>query len=76
MNDILTFKKMITPLIIQIIFWLGVVGIFFAAYNELNFAAGTFAFLGGIVIWRVYCEIMIVLFKINENVQELSNSKE
>jgi hypothetical protein len=30
MNDFLSFRRMITPVIIQIIFWIGAIGIFIA----------------------------------------------
>lgn len=74
MKDILTFNKMVTPIIIQVIFWVGVLGIFIAAF-QYNFLQGILMMIFGTLIWRVYCELMIVIFKINKNVHTLAESK-
>ena len=74
MKDILTFNKMVTPIIIQVIFWLGVLGIFIAAFQG-SFLQGFLMIVFGTLIWRVYCELMIVIFKINNNVHILAAAK-
>jgi len=85
-QDFLTFKKMITPTIIQILFWilagltiiLGLAGIVNGATS--NFGGGS-QVLGGLVLLvlgpvvvRVYCEILIVLFRMNETLAEIRDS--
>lgn len=74
MKDILTFNKMVTPLIIQVIFWVGVLAIFIGAF-QYNFLQGFLMIIFGTLIWRVYCELMIVIFKINNNVHILASAK-
>lgn len=74
MKDILTFNKMVTPIIIQVIFWLGVLAIFIGAF-QYNFLQGFLMIIFGTLIWRVYCELMIVIFKINNNVHILAAAK-
>lgn len=75
MGGFLKFEKMITPLFIQLIFWLGFIGsiifgVFMIGYGIIS-ESGGFAqifmglltmFLGPIVL-RVYCEMLIVIFK-------------
>jgi hypothetical protein len=85
-EDFLTFKKMITPTIIQILFWilaglaiiLGLAGIVSGATS--NFGGGT-QVLGGLVMLvlgplavRVYCEILIVIFRMNQTLVEIRDS--
>ncbi len=74
MKDILNFNKMVTPIIIQVIFWVGVLGIFIAAF-QYNFLQGILMIIFGTLIWRVYCELMIVIFQINKNVHILAEGK-
>jgi len=93
MGDYLTFKKMITPIIIQILFWLAVIGIILAglwiivqglmtmAKGSYLVAIGLGQSVGGFVILifgpvvaRIYAEILVVLFRINEPLTEISKS--
>ncbi|MCA1749018.1 MAG: DUF4282 domain-containing protein [Parasphingopyxis sp.] len=87
MEDYLKFNKFITPTFIQILFWLGVVGILFYTFTLVSAAsqfggggAGTvlgafLAMIFMIIFWRVYCEIMLVLFKILAELQALRKAK-
>lgn len=85
-KDFLTFKKMITPAIIQVLFWilaglaiiLGLIGIVNGATS--SFGGGS-QVLGGLMLLvlgpvavRVYCEILIVLFRMNATLTEIRNS--
>ena len=85
-QDFLTFKKMITPTIIQVLFWilagltvvLGLAGIVSGASS--SFGGGS-QVLGGLILLvlgplavRVYCEILIVVFRMNETLTEIRNS--
>jgi hypothetical protein len=87
MHDFLLFRRMITPLIIQIIFWIGIGCVVIAAISALASAAGTFGklgvvlgLLGGAVVLvagaigiRVSCELTILAFRINETLTEMKN---
>jgi hypothetical protein len=78
MGDFLAFRRMITPILIQIVFWLGLVGcVAFGAYllvkghDNREKAAGAALLFGGPIVIRVYCEILIVVFRINETLTDI-----
>ena len=83
-NDFLTFRKMITPTIIQIIFWIGIVlcvvggivGIVVGAVQ--NTASGVLyglvTLIIGPLVVRIYCELLILMFRMNDSLTEI-NSK-
>ncbi len=82
-SDFLSFRKMITPIIIQILFWLGVLiaiiyGIVSIVYGVVRSDVQTLLYgllvliLGPLVV-RIYCEILILFFRINETLTEISN---
>ena len=83
MKDFLTFKKMIAPVVIQSAFWLGVLGcvisgllIIFAPSNTADLnqrIGGVFLILIGPIGVRVWCELLIVIFKIHESLLEIKN---
>ena len=77
---------MITPVIIQILFWIGVIvclilGLGMVYYGAAYYQAGMGSYLWkGILLFilgplavRVYCEILIVFFRINETLTEIEN---
>jgi hypothetical protein len=74
MNDFLTFKRMITPIIIQVLFWVGVAVCVVGGLLQLGQQpiAGVLLLLLGPVMVRVYCEILIVFFKILESLYDLN----
>lgn len=69
MNEYLTFDKFITPIIIQILFWLGLAGIVIMALLAMvngQALSGLLGLLIGPIIWRVYMELILVMFKVRE----------
>jgi hypothetical protein len=76
MEEYLSFEKMITPLIIQILFWIGmavsVTGGLWMILGSVNTPSiqwdqvfrGIGALLLGPVVCRVYSELLIVIFRI------------
>lgn len=83
LNDFLKFDKMITPVIIKIIFWVGLVfSILIALATIISGLASPYGggmevliglamlFLGPLVV-RIYCELLIVVFKINDSLTEI-----
>ena len=85
MSDFLSFRTMITPVIIQIIFWVGVVlcilfgvgAIFFGTqYGEGGIVWGILVLIFGPVLVRIYCEILIIFFRINETLTEIKHTLE
>jgi len=83
MNEYLTFDKFITPVIIQIIFWLGLAVIVILALLGIAASANS-PFGGGLgvlisllylllgpIFWRIWCEWMLVMFRILEELRKI-----
>jgi hypothetical protein len=75
-KDIFFFDKMITPVIIVVIYWLSLLGIVISGLREIfseygNVGAGLLILIIGPLIIRIYCELLIVIFKINSNLKKL-----
>jgi len=71
MGDYLAFRRMITPVVIQIIFWLAVLGVVIAgivAISRGRTGAGLALVILGPLGVRIYAEILIVIFRINDDV--------
>ena len=78
MGDYLKFDRMITPIIIQIIFWVLVVIIaliglwsMFGGSSGTERLTGLAIFIIGPILVRIYCEIMIVMFQINDKLHDI-----
>ena len=83
MGGYLSFDKMITPIFIKVAFWLGIIGSILGgigliisgiASSNLGFIqiiAGLLVFIIGPLIVRVYCELLIILFKIHESMHDV-----
>ena len=77
MNEFLTFRKMITPTIIQALFWVGVLGCVIGAignFGQKMILSGIVMLILGPIMVRVYCELLIVAFKMLESLQEISKN--
>jgi hypothetical protein len=85
-RDVLFFDAMLTPKVVTVVYWLllvtaviaGLGSMFYMGFQYMSF--GTFVrglaiTLGGAIGARIWCELVIVLFKLNENVQRIANSK-
>jgi len=75
MGEYLTFEKMIAPVVIQVIFWIGVVGVVIAGLLTLfssSFLAGLATIILGPLVIRIYCEILLVFFRILDNLREIN----
>lgn len=85
MKDFLAFRTMLTPIIIQILFWIGslicvIVGAMMVIYGARYFGAENHLELKGVLLIvlgplgvRIYCEILIVFFRINETLTEIEH---
>jgi hypothetical protein len=80
MSDLLTFDKMITPKIITIVYYLLLLGVLIGGLGTMFMGMGGFGgrFVQGLLVLvfgsigvRIWCELLIVLFKMNEALQEL-----
>lgn len=66
MNEYLSFRRMITPLLIQVFFWIGVVVAVLSALVMMvkgSFFVGLVGLIVGPVIVRIECELLILLFR-------------
>jgi hypothetical protein len=108
--DLISFRRMVTPIIIQVIFWIGVVVLVIYGFstviegvnggsaahrlsqmqfNQFNFGQpaaapasgnadagevfqGILIIFFGPVCWRVYCELLIVIFRIHSELVDMN----
>lgn len=75
-RSIFFFDTMLTPKIITLVYWLllaasviGGITFMFGPFG--GFFKGLGIIILGVLGSRIYCELLIVLFKINENIQAL-----
>ena len=85
-GDFLNFEKFLAPILIKIIYWIGLVLIVlsflasFGAYGTIGIGGGLgflFSIVGLVLAglaWRVLCELWIVIFSINDRLGNLSPS--
>lgn len=78
MSEYLTFRRMITPVFIQVIFWIAVAAIVIAGIVQISnghAGAGILLISLGPLGARIYAEILIVIFRINDNVAGMRADK-
>lgn len=82
-DEFLSFRKFISPIVIKILYILGVVAIvLFSLYMMFsgkgfggfiqNFFIGLLSLIFGNLMWRVSCEMMLLLFSINDGIKKLN----
>ncbi|APD49904.1 DUF4282 domain-containing protein [Francisella hispaniensis] len=77
LKKFISFESFLTPSIIVFIFWLSIIGVCFsglAAFFSGYFIAGILEIILGAIFVKVFCEILIVLFKINDNLKEIAKN--
>ena len=80
MNDFLRFEAMITPVLIQVLFWLAVVaclvigGLALAYGDERDLGLGLGLIILGPILARIYAEILIVIFRINDHLRQIRDN--
>lgn len=84
-RDILFFDEMLTPKVITLLYWLALLyvvvsglGVMFAGSGMTfaKFSGGLGVMIGGAITARIGSELLIVIFKINDNIQSLASRKE
>jgi hypothetical protein len=83
MSDFWAFRKMVTPVIIQLLFWVGVIicivtgiiliGVGVKQPDNQSVLPGVLLIIFGPLVVRLYCEILIVFFRINETLTEIKH---
>ena len=73
MGAFLSFDKFVTPAVIKVVYWIGIVGIiisgiiwaiagaYYSAFAPIGAIIGVVL---GLLLWRVYCELIMLWFKI------------
>jgi NADH:ubiquinone oxidoreductase subunit 6 (subunit J) len=87
MRDFWAFRTMVTPVIIQILFWIGAIlclitGAIMVIYGATQSHGGESHYLWkGLLLFvlgplgvRVYCEILMIFFRINETLTEIKHA--
>lgn len=86
LDDFLKFDKMITPVIIKVIFWIGLVASVIIALGMIisglgsrlgggiEVLTGLVTLVLGPLMVRIYCELLIVIFKINDSLSEIKEN--
>ncbi len=79
MKDFILFRRMISTIIIQIIFWLMVIGCIVACFILLSKKEENFNYIGililflGPILSRIICEFLIIPFRYNETLTDIKN---
>lgn len=86
MQDFWAFRKMITPVIIRVLFWAEVLFVLSAGCiailegvtrkEGLEILIGVSIILFGPFVIRMQCEMIVVLFRINESLDEIKKNRE
>jgi len=94
LNDLVDFKTFVAPRLVQIVYWIGIVGIVLATLGMIagggmmgaammggGYGGGGFNIMGAVfgliwgacalIIWRVACEVWMVIFSINDRLGQL-----
>lgn len=88
MKDFFLFRRMVTPYIIMVIFWLAILALIagmLIATVQIISEEDSNTILGlcimwpiglplGILIIRIYCELLILFFRMNETLTEIKNA--
>jgi hypothetical protein len=75
MQDLLGFDKMVTPIIIRILYFLGLLGVLVATVVSLfqgRILAAIAILVFGAIMVRVYSELLILLFRIHDNLVSIN----
>ncbi len=77
MADFLLFRKMLTPILVQFLYWLSVVLLVIAGLVNIYHHAiihGLQIIILGPILLRIFCEFLIIFFKMNENLVAIKNA--
>ncbi|WP_067727575.1 DUF4282 domain-containing protein [Oceanobacillus damuensis] len=76
-KEFVSFDKMLTPTLIKVLFWIGVAfsvltGLIMMFDGGFAVILGLITIIVGPIIARVYCELLIIFFKIHESLTDLN----
>ena len=76
LRDFLYLDKFIFPKIVTFVYWFILVAVVIASLSAIingQILSGLAVLIGGVIAGRIYCELTVVLFKINEHLAILSS---
>jgi hypothetical protein len=89
LGEFLTFRRFATPVLVQIAFWVGVLVFLALGMNMIEAAdrgwqgtnvvmvwAGILTIFVGPVVLRIFGELILVVFRINEQLEQLRKPEE
>jgi len=75
-RDVFFFDKMLTPQLITLIYWIllagSLLGGIVAMFTQ-SFIGGVLTIVFGALFSRIWCELLIVLFKMNDALQTIKD---
>lgn len=77
-KDLFYFDKMLTPLVLTFIYWLILAAVVIAGVIAMfnSVIGGLMLIVGGLFAARLYCELMMIIFKIYENLKKIADIQE
>ena len=77
-NKFINFDELIMPSVIKVIYVLGSIGVIISSIFILSEEPlmAIVVLLGGLLAVRLYCELIIVLFKISANISKIAAKAE
>ena len=81
MRDFFVFRRMITPVLIQIVFWVMTVLVILSGLAAViggegsgERVIGLFTLVLGPIVVRLYAEIFIIIFRMNETLTDIKSN--
>jgi hypothetical protein len=75
-RDFFFFDKMLTPKVITIIYWLMLISVVIGGLTYMftvSLLTGLLVLVGGLIAVRIWCELAVIFFKMNEALQAIRN---
>ncbi len=76
MRSLFFFDTMLTTTIITVVYWLGLLGVLVSSIGLIfngSILVSLATLVGGAIAVRIWCELLVVIFKIHENLQKIAN---
>lgn len=77
LKQFISFESFITPRIIVFIFWISVIGLCLTSLITIFYGYviyGIVKMVLGVIFTKVFCETLIVLFRINSNLKKIAEN--
>ncbi len=79
MRKFLTFDELIAPTVISVVYWIVIAAIIIGALGSIftgfrGFIVGIIGAVVALILWRVYCEIILIVFRIHAQLAEIARN--